>query len=327
MSVSEFEIIRRFFAGKGPQRRDVVRGIGDDAAVLRVPEGHELVVSLDTLVKGVHFPDNAPPAAVGHKALAVNLSDLAAMGAEPAWITLGLTLPERDIAWLEGFSAGLFGLAGTHGVQLIGGDTTRGPLTVTVQAHGFVPRGAACYRGAARVGDDVYVTGTLGDAGLALLALNGGFRAEGGHGGYLRARLERPAPRVAAGLALRDIAHGMVDVSDGLLADLGHILAASGVGARIEVERLPFSDAMLAARAELGERHCMELALSAGDDYELCFTAPPALRGEIERVFSALDCRCTRVGVIGPGSRLVCVWGDGRAYRPARRGYDHFAGG
>lgn len=327
MPVSEFDIIQRFFAGKGPQRGDVACGIGDDAAVLRVQEGQELVVSLDTLVAGVHFPANTPPAAIGYKALAVNLSDLAAMGAEPAWFTLGLTLPECDAPWLEQFSAGLFEIAACHRIQLVGGDTTRGPLTVTVQVHGFAPRGAALYRGGAREGDDVYVTGVLGDAALALLAVNGGFRATGSQGGYLRARLERPVPRVAAGLALREVAHGMVDVSDGLLADLGHVIAASGVGARIALAQLPFSAAMMAARAVLGERHCLELALSGGDDYELCFTAAPARRDEIARIAREVDCPLTRIGVTEPGGRLVCEWEDGQVYRPARKGYEHFSGG
>ena len=327
MSVSEFDIIRRFFAGKGPQRPDVVCGIGDDGAVLQMPAGRELVVVLDTLVKGVHFPDNTPPAAIGYKALAVNLSDLAAMGAEPAWFSLGLTLPGRDVAWLEQFSAGLFELAVRQGMQLVGGDTTRGPLTVTVQAHGFVPQGSAYYRSGAREGDDIYVTGTLGDAGLALLAVAGRYRVVGEQADYLRRRLERPVPRVALGLALRDRVHCMVDVSDGLLADLGHVLEASGVGARITVEQLPMSDALKAARAELGERHCLDLALSAGDDYELCFTADPDHRADIECVAAEHGCPCTRVGVIEPGGKLVCVEGDGQVYRVGRRGYDHFGGG
>ena len=325
MAISEFDIISRFFDGRGPQRADVTRGIGDDGAVLRVPPGQELVAVLDTLVKGVHFPDNTPAEAIGYKALAVNLSDLAAMGAEPAWFSLGLTLPGRDMGWLEQFSAGLFGLAGRHGLQLVGGDTTRGPLTVTIQAHGFVPCGGACSRAGAREGDDVYVTGTLGDAGLALMAIAGRYRVAGSGGEYLRDRLERPVPRVALGMALRGLVHAMVDVSDGLLADLGHVLRASGVGARISVERIPLSRAMQAARDELGERQCLDLALSAGDDYELCFVAPPSSRGEIMRLAEAHGCSCSRIGVVESGGRLVCVREDGRVYRTGRRGYDHFA--
>lgn len=324
MTVSEFDIIREFFSDKGLSRKDVTCGIGDDAAVLQVPSGMELVVSLDTLVAGVHFPNDTLPDAIAYKALAVSLSDLAAMGAAPAWATLGLTLPGRDKLWLEQFSEGLFTVADQHGVQLIGGDTTRGPLAVTVQAHGFVPNGGACYRRGARVGDDIYVTGTLGDAGLALLALNGDFRPEDAHGRYLRERLDRPQPRVAVALALRHLIHSMIDISDGLIADLGHILTASGVGARLHVDNISLSESFISARATLGEEQCLDLALSAGDDYELCFSAAPGSRDSIEEIINKSECLCTRVGVIESGSELVCVRDGGSVYRPAMQGYDHF---
>jgi len=324
MPVSEFDIIQKFFSDKGVSRKDVTCGIGDDAAVLQVPAGKELVVSLDTLVAGVHFPTDTPPSAIGYKVLAVSLSDLAAMGAEPAWATLGLTLPSSDKRWLEQFSEGLFAIASQYGVQLIGGDTTRGPLAVTVQAHGFVPIGGACYRSGARVGDDIYVTGTLGDAGLALLALNGDYCPEDGYGRYLRERLDRPQPRVAVALALRHLIHSMIDVSDGLIADLGHILAASGVGARLHVDNISLSESFISARATLGEEQCLDLALSAGDDYELCFTASPDDRGRIQQLLSIGDCHVTLIGMIEPGSELVCVRNSGQSYKPAMQGYDHF---
>jgi len=324
MPVSEFDIIREYFSDKGLSRKDVTRGIGDDGAVLQVPSGMELVVSLDTLVAGVHFSNDTLPDAIAYKSLAVSLSDLAAMGAAPAWATLGITLPGIDKLWLEQFSEGLFTVADQYGVQLIGGDTTRGPLAVTVQAHGFVPSGGACYRSSARVGDDIYVTGTLGDAGLALLALNGDFRPEDEHGRYLCERLERPQPRVAVALALRHLIHSMIDVSDGLVADLGHILTASGVGARLHVDNIPLSEPFISARATLGEEQCLNLALSAGDDYELCFTASPDDRGRIQQLLSTDDCHVTLIGVIEPGSELVCVRNSGQSYKPAMQGYDHF---
>ena len=216
MSLDEFGIIRRHFYRNAPVRDDVVAGIGDDAAVLRVPTGQELVVCTDTLVAGRHFPGTTTPGAIGHKVLAVNLSDLAAMGAEPAWVTLALTLPDYDEAWMDAFMQGFFELADRCHVALVGGDTTRGPLSVTVQATGFVPAGQALMRHGAQPGDHIYVTGTLGDAGLALLQ---GEQAAGD----LRQRLDYPEPRLQAGLALRGLATSVIDVSDGLLLSLIHI--------------------------------------------------------------------------------------------------------
>ncbi|MGD2111948.1 MAG: thiamine-phosphate kinase, partial [Gammaproteobacteria bacterium] len=242
MADSEFDIIRRYFMPRGAGRDDVIAGVGDDAAVLRVPAEHELVVCMDTLVGDVHFPQATAPNAIGHKALAVNLSDLAAMGAEPAWATLALTLPENDADWLEQFSRGFFALAERYNVQLIGGDITRGPLSVTVQAHGFVPGGKALRRAGARPGELVCVTGTLGDAALALRLAD---RAPA----LLRQRLDYPEPRVAAGIVLRDRASAVIDVSDGLLADLGHLLEADGLGAALRIGDLPRSAEFLKALA------------------------------------------------------------------------------
>lgn len=315
---SEFELIKRWFA---PSRRrdDVVLGIGDDAALLRVPEGHQLAVSVDTLVEDVHFTAGTDPAAVGHKALAVNLSDLAAMGAEPAWVTLALTLPRADEAWLAGFARGFLGLAERYGVSLVGGDTTRGPLSVTVQASGLVPDGQALRRSGARPGDVVCVTGTVGDAGLGLACALGRRPLDPDIAAAVRARLDRPTPRIAAGLALRGLVSAAIDVSDGVYADLGHLLCASGAGASLEADALPLSDAV---RAQPDAR---ELALSAGDDYELLFTVAAGHETEAQTRLQALGLRCTRIGRIEakPGLRLLDA--DGRPCAMlSPGGYDHF---
>lgn len=334
---SEFDLIRDYFAACGAARDDVVLGVGDDAALTVVPPGRQLVMSMDTLVAGVHFLAEVDPAALGHKALAVNLSDLAAMGAEPAWATLALTLPTADRDWLTAFSAGFCALAREYGVALVGGDTTRGPLSVTVQVHGFIAPGQAFLRSAAQPGDLVHVTGTLGDAALALLLQQDGpaaaCRAE--DLAYLRGRLDRPTPRLAAARQLQGRIHAAIDLSDGLAADLGHVLAASGVGAIIHLDRLPMSapfrrctDALLAQPS----RHRLPstdpalagaaLAIAAGDDYELCFTAP---RGEpaVSELLSAVGCAC--IGEITATPGLRCLLGDGSEFVPARIGYDHFA--
>lgn len=338
MSSSEFDLIKRYFTQSDPGRSDVLLGIGDDAAVLQVPSGVELVASIDTLVAGVHFPPDTDAVSIGHKSLAVNLSDMAAMGAEPAWAMLALTLPQADERWLSEFSRGFFALAREYKVALIGGDTTCGPLTISVQIQGFVPPGAAFRRGGARPGDLIYVTGTLGDAGLALL-----LGREEGIGrpdarAYLRRRLDRPEPRVHEALRLRGRVHAAIDISDGLIADLGHILEASGVGATLSLAQLPLSpafhiclEAMIAA-GHPGLRQLSpglawaDLALSSGDDYELCFTAAPEYRARIESL-AAAGMPCTCIGVIEATAGLRCRLADGTPYLPPRRGYDHFAGG
>jgi len=314
MGVGEFDLIARIRARAGT-RADVALGIGDDAALLAPPPGRQLAVTADTLNAGVHFPDGTAPADLGWKALAVNLSDLAAMGAEPAWCTLSLSLPRADAAWIGGFLDGFLDLAGRHGVALVGGDTTRGPLSVSVTAMGLVEPGRALRRDGARVGDDVWVTGTLGDAAgaLALLA------REPGHA--LRARLDRPLPRVQAGRALAGIAHACVDVSDGLLADLGHVCARSGVGAQVDVQALPASDALRDAFDEDTRR---ALQAGGGDDYELCFTAPAGARERIAGLAPAHDLCFTRIGRIVAGAGVQALDADGQPWQPARRGYDHF---
>ncbi len=324
MSTSEFSLIDRYFAAQKLHRSDVALGIGDDCALLLPPAGQHLVVTLDTMVADVHFFAAADPEGIGHKTLAVNLSDLASMGAIPAWATLALTLPEADENWLGRFCDGLFDLAERYNVQLVGGDTTHGPTTViTLQAHGFVPPGLALRRDGARPGDGIYVTGTPGDAGLALAAALGGTMVIAEYQAYIRARLERPEPRIAEGVALRGIASAAIDVSDGLAQDLSHILERSGVGACLEVDRLPLSPALTAS---LDRDPALRTALAGGDDYELCFTVPLERTARLETAAASWDCRCTRIGVITaePGLRLVRA--DGSAFHLERLGYDHFSG-
>ncbi|HKK05699.1 MAG TPA: thiamine-phosphate kinase [Gammaproteobacteria bacterium] len=322
MAVSEFEIIARYFAAHPGRRGDVVLGIGDDAALLRVPPDQDLVLAVDTLVSGVHFPTDTAPEDIGYKALAVNLSDLAAMGAVPAWFSLALTLPEADEEWLAGFAGGLFELADAHGLALIGGDTTRGPLTVTVQVAGFVPSGSALHRAGARPGDIVCVTGTLGDAALGLQVVQGRLDRGPQDNLYLRQRLNRPIPRVSAGRALRERAHAGIDISDGLAADLGHLLEAGGVGVRLELDALPLSDAFRRYLADAPEsEQALALALTGGDDYELCVCLAP----EAYESLPALDVPLTRVGTVEAAAGLRCVDGAGRELAVASGGYRHFA--
>lgn len=317
MARNEFDIIERYFAGQSPPGRGVVLGIGDDCALLEVPAGMQLAVSVDTVLAGVHFPEDTAAADVGYKGLAVNLSDLAAMGAEPAWFTLALTLPAPDPDWLAGFSAGLFELAARYGMALVGGDTTRGPLGLSIQVGGWVPAGQALRRSGARPGDAIYVTGSLGDAAAALA-----LREHGPVPPTLRARLDRPTPRVREGLALRDFATACIDISDGLAADLGHILVRSGCGARIDLARLPRSPAFIAAAPALGRPDA--LVLSGGDDYELCFTAAPDCEPVLQERFAVLGCPLTRIGMIEAEPGLRGLDANGRTVDLDRAGYRHF---
>jgi thiamine-monophosphate kinase len=313
--LSEFQLIDEFFADCGAQRPDVHLGVGDDAALLAVPPGHDLAVTQDTLVQGVHFPLDSDPRRLGHKSLAVNLSDLAAMGATPAWVTLALTLPEARAEWLSAFAEGFCSLAREHGVRLVGGDTTRGPLAVSVCAHGLVPRGEALRRGGGRRAERVWVTGTLGDAGLALRALSmqdGDRDLEA-----LLQRLEQPEPRVSTGLLLRRRASAAIDVSDGLLADLGHLARASGVGAEIRLSELPLSVAVARYVAETGD---WSLPLSAGDDYELCFTLP----ADQDPADWGLPCPVRCIGELTAGAGVRVLDADGKALSMPSQGYQHF---
>ena len=317
--MNEFELIRRFFAHQPVSRADVETGIGDDAALLSPPAGRLLAVTSDLLVAGVHFFPDTDPVALGHKALAVNLSDLAAMGAEPAWFLLNLTLPAVDERWLERFCQGMFALAQEHKVQLVGGDTSRGPLAVAIEAHGFVPPGQALRRSGARPGDRIYVTGTLGGAALALRHRRGGIRLAAGDIAAVTPRLDRPRPRVREGMALRGIAGSAIDISDGLLADLGHILERSGVGARIFLERMPVSPVCRAHLEETG----WDTVLAGGDDYELCFTVSERNIAALEKLPFASDLHC--IGDIEPQPGLRVIDEAGRSYSPKETGHDHFS--
>lgn len=319
-NLNEFELIREYFASQPVKREDVVLGIGDDAALVTVPPEHELVVATDMLVAGVHFPESTDPRSIGHKALAVNLSDLAAMGAEPAWFTLNLSLPEARAEWLKEFCAGLYGLARRFDVALVGGDTTRGPLTVGIQILGLMPRWQALTRAGARPGDRIYVTGHLGEAALGLALVQGRLELPEEYQSPVVARLNRPQPRIAAGLQLRGIASACIDISDGLVADLGHVLEASQVGAQIALERLPLSPAYDHAHPQVG----WEPALAGGDDYELCFTVPPAKEAELRKAAAQFGVAYHEIGAVEsePGLRIVDARGS--LYRPSTRGYDHF---
>jgi len=327
--VAEFGLIELIRARCAIAREDVRLGIGDDAALLAPPAGHLLAVSTDTLVAGVHFPLLTTAYDIGWKALAVNLSDLAAMGATPAWATLALTVPQADTSWVADFAAGFAALAREYKLALVGGDTTQGPLSITVTIHGFVAEGAAILRSGARVGDAVYVTGTLGDAAAGLRCLdtndseaNRLLTAPPGARASLIERLNRPMPRVAQGLALRGRATAGIDVSDGLLADLGHICTASGVGAEIDVDALPSSSALLALFDGEARR---TFQLGGGDDYELCFTANETSAANLLGDLARSGCAATRVGriVAEPGVRIYD--GAGQAVTLPHAGWEHFA--
>jgi thiamine-monophosphate kinase len=318
VSLGEFDLIARFFS-RPSRRRDVLVGVGDDAALLEVPAGRALVAATDTLVEGRHFLPEAPARSVGHQALAVNLSDLAAMGADPAWALLSLSLPEANEPWLEEFADGLYALAEAHGVDLVGGDTVRGPRVVTIEALGFVDPALALKRSGARPGDLLYVSGWPGEAaaGLETMRQDGGMKADDDP---LVRRYLFAEPRVDLGRALRGRASAAMDVSDGLLGDLRKLCEASGVGARLDLDALPISPT-LASR--YGQDQCEAFVLGGGDDYELLFTLPPdrAARAESElRGSIAL----TRIGAIRAGHGVVCTRG-GVAADVSGMGYDHFA--
>jgi thiamine-monophosphate kinase len=319
VSVSEFDLIQRFFAQATGTRTDVLLGIGDDCALLQPPPGRALAVSMDTLVAGRHFLPGCDPEALGHKALAVNLSDLAAMGAEPAWATLALTLPEADTGWLAAFMAGFAALAARYGVQLVGGDTTRGPLSITVQVHGFVDASRALRRSAGRAGDRLFVSGTVGDAGLALDWMQRGTGFPPGQEA-LRERLDRPQPRVELGALLLGRAGAAIDVSDGLVADLGHVCAASGVGAVIELSRLPLSAAVAAVCARGDWRH----ALAGGDDYELLFSVAPARVDDLLAACREAGQAVQEIGRLVDDRDIALVYPDGRTSKELPHGFDHF---
>lgn len=308
--MNEYDIIHRFF-DRSSGDNSVKLSVGDDGAVVSVPAGQELVLAMDTLIRGVHFPELTPAAAVGWKALAVNLSDLAAMGAEPRWATLSLTVPEAEESWLQAFADGFFSLANQYGVSLIGGDLCRGSLSITVQAHGLLPAGQAVTRSGARPGDRIYVTGCLGDAGYALTA------AESVTADYCRQRLNRPQPRVEAGRLIRGTASSAIDISDGLAGDIRHIMRASDCGALIKADKLPISEALQAA---LEPAEARRLALTAGDDYELCFTVSSEASRGLEQQLKAAGEAVSLIGEITSDRKLRIDADD----EVPLAGYSHF---
>ncbi len=324
MPLGEFALIDRFFRGCGAPRPDVTLGVGDDAALLECPAGRQLVAAIDTLVEGTHFPPGCPAASVGHRALAVNLSDLAAMGAEPAWALLALTLPRAEERWLEEFSRGLAALAREFGVALVGGDTTRGPLCATVQILGSVERGTALTRSGGAAGEALYVSGTPGDAAAGLKLEQARLEvADARAARYLRERFLFPSPRVALGRRLRGYASACIDVSDGLLGDAGKLARASGCGVALDYEALPLSQSLLNA---VGPELARELALAGGDDYELLFSVPSARAAALLGELPAQEWGYTRIGSLRrePGAVLMR---DGSVIDFSHCGFDHFASG
>jgi thiamine-monophosphate kinase len=306
--IGEFDLIARWFT-RAPRR--AVLGVGDDCALIAPTPGMQLAITTDTLVEGRHFLSTVPPEALGHKALAVSLSDLAACGAEPLAFTLALTLPRVDGAWLDAFARGLFALADAHGIELVGGDTTAGPLAIGITAFGEVPPGQALLRSGARAGDALWVSGTLGDARLALEVFRGTVSLDGAAFDAARARMERPTPRVALGRALRGLATSAIDLSDGLVGDLGHVLARSHVGATLDADALPAGPA----------RAC---TLAGGDDYELLFSAPAARHDAVVAAAQQAGTPVTRIGRIEAEPGLRIVDREGRAVDVRVGGFDHF---
>lgn len=335
MALGEFDVIRRFFGQPALNftRPQLVLGPGDDAAILSVPPGHQLVMSMDTLNEDVHFPSGCDAFLLAQRCLLVNLSDLAAMGAEPLAFTLAISLPERRDEWLAAFSGGLADVAQAYQCPLIGGDTTRGPLSVTIQVHGLVPEGKAVLRSGARVGDGIYVTGELGNAAAALWFLKSDprlntSRLNSSDVQFFNSAFYLPTAQIAAGIALRGLASAGLDISDGLVSDLGHLLTAGAcdgagqsIGAVLEADNIPLSEPFLRC---VSEQHQLQLALSGGDDYQLCVCVPPGHQAAAQQVMSAAGVRFTRIGqvVAASGIRLRTAEGD----QPVSwQGYNHFA--
>ena len=318
MPLGEFDLIARYFT-RAPKRATL--GIGDDCALLApLPAGQQLAISSDMLVEGRHFLSTVAPDRLGHKALAVNLSDLAACGAEPIGFTLALSMPRVDDAFLEGFARGMFTLADAHGIELVGGDTTAGPLNICITVFGAVPSGQALLRSGARAGDELWVSGSLGDARLALEVFRGTVSMADEAFDAVRLRMERPSPRVALGMALRGVATSAIDLSDGLVGDLGHVLARSGVGVTVDADALPRS-AALAAMPRALQHECL---LAGGDDYELLFSAPPGAASEVSAAARGAGVDVTRIGCIEAAAGLRIVDGRGVPLVLHVMAFDHF---
>jgi thiamine-monophosphate kinase len=329
--MGEFDLIERYFksASKPHTDRDngVDLGIGDDCALITPQPGMQLAISCDMLVEGRHFLSTVNPEALGHKALAVNLSDLAACGAQPLGFTLALSMPRVDEAWLAGFSGGLLALADLHNCALIGGDTTAGPLNICITVFGQMPKGSALLRSGAKVGDDIYVSGTPGEARVALEIFRGNISASQAIFEATRQRMERPTPRVALGIALRGIASSCIDVSDGLLGDLGHILTSSCVGAQIEldaIDSIANYSAWISGSSEFSLEFSRRMVLAGGDDYELCFNAPPAQREAINTAAAHAQVAITRIGKIRSEAGVMLLDAEGKALSHDFESFDHF---
>jgi thiamine-monophosphate kinase len=319
--LSEFTLISRYFERPARPDGQVVLGVGDDCALLQAAPGMQTAISTDMLVEGRHFFPGADARLLGHKCLAVNLSDLAAMGAAPTGFTLALALPAVEESWLAAFSTGMFALADAHGCELVGGDTTKGPLTISITVFGEVPAGQALRRDAALPGDDIWISGTLGDARLALAGYRGELALPATELDAAGMRMHAPTPRLGLGIGLRGIAHAAIDISDGLVGDLGHILERSGVGARLEVDALPIGP-MLRGQAQSLRR---AFALAGGDDYELCFTASPQHRDAVREAARRASVPVTRVGCIVADSGLTLLDASGAAIELSLRSFDHFS--
>lgn len=327
--MGEFDLIKSYFQRAYVPGDGVVLGVGDDCALLTPRADMQLAVSSDMLVEGRHFLSTVSPEALGHKALAVNLSDLAACGAKPFAFTLALALPRVDTAWLHGFSKGMFALADAHGCALVGGDTTQGPLNICITVMGQVPSGQALLRSGAQPGDDIYISGSVGDARLALEVFRGnvqvGTQISADAFAQARERMERPTPRVALGQALRGVATAAIDVSDGLLGDLGHILQASGCGAEIAIDSVAACSIFTWTTHGLSAQICREMTAAGGDDYELVFTAPPSARTAVAQAAARATTPAKRVGRITAERALVLRDADGMLVANTFASFDHFA--
>ena len=321
--MDEFSLIQQYFSDTQSKTTEdgVILGIGDDAAILKPAEGEELLFTTDTLISGVHFPEHTAAVAIGHKALAVNLSDIAAMAGQAKWFTLALSLPEPDSSWLKGFSEGLFALANKFGVSLVGGDTTRGPLSITLSVIGTIPENTAVRRSTARAGDVIVITGQLGMAALGLADINNEITLTEKEQTYCRNKLNYPQPRLPEGNFLRDYATSMIDLSDGLAADLGHILKASDCGAIIDSESLKDC---LPALSDLPEKHVIDAALHGGDDYELLFTVSANKLLQLEQSWQQSFSPLTQIGEITKDDGLILKQGNGKHVKIAVAGYNHF---
>ena len=319
---SEFQLIQQFFQREQAEQpaAGVLLGIGDDCALLQVPAGKQLAVSVDTLVADVHFPAAASPGLIAERALRTNLSDLAAMGADPLWFTLALTLPEANEDWLRSFSRGLFACARDYGIALVGGDTTSGPLSITIQVMGATQPLQTLRRDAANIGDFILVTNCVGDGAAALAAIQHRCVFADKHVEYLQQRFYRPTPRLAESALIRSIASSALDISDGLVADLQHICDASDVGAVIDVENLPLSAAVKSLQ---DDARAYQWALSGGDDYELCFTVPPEKMADIAMLIAQGKLQATVIGEVIPGNKVICEY-EGEPFAVPTTGYQHF---